>query len=321
LIRAAVPADGEPLLALDGLTVRFGPVAALSSVSAEFRGRAVGLLGPNGAGKTTLLRTLLGFHPPTAGTARILGHDIRTAGPAIRANVGYMPENDAFVAALSAVRTVRLLGELSGLPRRDALELTHEALNYVGLGEARYRPVGTYSLGMRQLVKLAQAIVHGPRLLLLDEPTNALDPPARERMLALIRDIRDSGDVQVIVCSHLLRDVEASCEEVAILKEGRLVARQGLGAGAAAVDDELELEAFGDVEALASALVSSGFAATVLLDRTVKVLLPTSADARDIYRIAAGLGIEVRRLSGRRDSLQDIFLAAMVAPEAVTEAP
>jgi ABC-2 type transport system ATP-binding protein len=320
-----IPTGAPEPLVLEGLTVRFGAVEALSGVTGEFRGRATGLLGPNGAGKTTLLRTLLGFHVPAAGTARVCGQDIRTAGTAVRAAVGYMPESDAYVSGLSAVRTVRLMAELSGLPRQDALERAHEALNYVGLGDARYRPVGTYSLGMRQLVKLAQAIVHGPRLLLLDEPTNALDPPARHRMLELVRDIRDSGAVQVIVSSHLLRDIESACDEVAILREGRLVARHTLARGRH-VDEpagqarELEIETGGAPEELQRAFERAGYAATVSLDGRVAVALPAGVAVRDVYVLAAAAGIEIRRLADRHETLEDLFLAAMAPGTAISAA-
>jgi len=158
------------------LGVRFGGRPILSGLRASLAGRTIGLLGPNGAGKTTLIHTLLGFHPPSEGTARILGRDIRTSGADLRAIVGYMPENESFIAGMTAVRLVRLMAELSGLPPAPALERAHEALFYVGLGEARYRKVETFSLGMKQLVKLAQAIVHAPRLIFLDEPTNGLTP-------------------------------------------------------------------------------------------------------------------------------------------------
>jgi ABC-2 type transport system ATP-binding protein len=151
------------------------------------------LLGPNGAGKTTLIHTLLGFHPPSSGTARIFGRDIRSDAKQIRTQIGYMPERDSFIADMTCVHFVRLMAELSGLSSEAALERAHEALFYVGLGEARYRKLGTYSLGMKQMAKLAQAIVHGPKLIFLDEPTNGLDPPARKRMIDLIREIRDSG--------------------------------------------------------------------------------------------------------------------------------
>ena len=170
---------------LEGLSVTLGGRPILSDLRASLGGRAIGLLGPNGAGKTTLLRTLLGFFPPSAGTATVFGHDLAGDGRAIRSLVGYMPESDGHIAGLTAVHFVRLMGELSGLPVDVALERAHEALFWVGLGDARYRLVGTFSTGMKQKVKLAQAIVHGPRLLFLDEPTNALAPPARTRVAAL----------------------------------------------------------------------------------------------------------------------------------------
>ncbi len=187
-------------------------------------GRSIGLLGPNGAGKSTLINTLLGFHKPTSGTARIFGRDIRTHAREVRSLIGYMPENDAFIASMSGVRFVRLMAELAGLPAEHALERAHEAFFYVGLGEVRYRNLGTYSLGMKQAAKLAQAIVHGPKLLFLDEPTNGLDPPARLRMIQLIQEIRDRGDLRLILSSHLLRDVEECCDEVLILKDGNIAA-------------------------------------------------------------------------------------------------
>ena len=173
--------ESTPVIDLDGLSVKFGRRPILQDLRADMRGRAIGLLGPNGAGKTTLIHTLLGFHPTSSGTARIFGRDITDEAKEIKSLVGYMPERDSFIAKMSAVHLVRLMAELSGLPPDAALERAHEALFYVGLGEARYRKLDTYSLGMKQLAKLAQAIVHGPKLIFLDEPTNGLIPPrARE---------------------------------------------------------------------------------------------------------------------------------------------
>jgi ABC-2 type transport system ATP-binding protein len=214
----------DPVIELDGLEVRFGERVILNRLKAALTGRSIGLLGPNGAGKSTLINTLLGFHKPAAGTARIFGRDIRTHAREVRSLVGYMPENDAFIAGMSGVHFVRLMAELAGLPRAHALERAHEAFFYVGLGEVRYRALGTYSLGMKQAAKLAQAIAHGPKLLFLDEPTNGLDPPARMRMIQLIQEIRDRGDLHLILSSHLLRDVEECCDEVLILKDGKVAA-------------------------------------------------------------------------------------------------
>src|SRR5881396_1896957 len=168
---------GSGVISLDALSVNFGRRPILKNLNGELRGRAIGLLGPNGAGKTTLIHTLLGFHPPSSGTAHIFGRNIRTDPKQIRTQIGYMPERDSFIANMSCVHFVRLMAELSGLPSDAALERAHEALFFVGLGEARYRNLETFSLGMTQMAKLAQAIVHGPKLIFLDEPTNGLDPP------------------------------------------------------------------------------------------------------------------------------------------------
>src|SRR6266853_3753261 len=218
---AAVPET--PVIELQDLSVKFGSREILKNLICSLRGRAIGLLGPNGAGKSTLINTLLGFYKPCSGSARVLGHDIRTETRRIRSLVGYMPENDAFISKMSAVSFVQMMAELSGVPTSAALERAHEALFCVGLAEARYRQLGTYSLGMKQLAKLAQAIAHGPKLLILDEPTNGLDPSARQRMIRMIREMKDSGEMHLLLCSHLLRDVEDTCEEVLILKEGRIV--------------------------------------------------------------------------------------------------
>jgi len=305
----------ESVIELDGLEVRFGERPILKGLRASLSGRAIGLLGPNGAGKTTLIHALLGFHPPFQGTARVFGHDIRREIKQIRGLVGYMPENDCYIAGMSAIRMVRLMAELSGLAPRDALERAHEALFNVGLGEARYRAVETYSLGMKQLAKLAQAIVHGPKLLFLDEPTNGLDPPARQRMLQLIRDIRDNGDLRLILSSHLLRDVEECCEEVLILKGGRIVHYSNLEEERRANKKFLELEIYGGNGSFVEAVEKMG-CECALSGRRLKVVLPESLEIRDLYRHAAEQQVQIRRLSYRRDSLEDIFLRAMEESEA-----
>src|ERR1700691_4904449 len=174
-------ASATPVIDLKRLSVRFGSREILANLVCSLRGRAIGLLGPNGAGKSTLINTLLGFYKPSSGSASVLGHDIRTETRKIRSLVGYMPENDAFISKMSAVSFVQMMAELCGLPASAALERAHEALFQVGLAEARYRELGTYSLGMKQLAKLAQAIAHGPNLLIADETTNALRPPGRRR--------------------------------------------------------------------------------------------------------------------------------------------
>src|SRR5512136_2145339 len=206
------------------LSFSYGPIKALDDVSLTVGEGAVGLLGPNGAGKSTLLRILLGFLVPAAGEGTVLGHDIRRDQPAIRRAVGYMPEDDCFIAGMDAVTYTAYFGELSGMPRQEAMKRAHEVLFYVGLGEARYRLLDTYSAGMKQRLKMAQALVHDPKLLFLDEPTANLDPHGRSEILELIRDISSSKEIQVLISSHILADIEDLCSSVIILNKGRLAA-------------------------------------------------------------------------------------------------
>ena len=306
----ATAAPLTPVVALQGLSVRFGNREILKGLTCTLRGRAIGLLGPNGAGKSTLINTLLGFYQPSSGSASVLGHDIRTHTRRIRSLVGYMPENDAFISKMNAVSYVRMMAELSGLPPAAALERAHEALFCVGLAEARYRELGTYSLGMKQLAKLAQAIAHGPKLLILDEPTNGLDPSARQRMIRLIRDIRDSKELQIVLCSHLLRDVEDTCEEVLILNQGKIAHYSNLEEERKANKRFLELETYAANGDFAEAIEKLGCECATSLNR-MKMILAEGVEVRDIYRIAAEQGVRIRRLNFRRDSLEDIFLKAM----------
>lgn len=312
-----VLADSQaaPVISLEGLEVTLGKRKILHGLTATLTGRCIGLLGPNGAGKTTLLHTLLGFYQPSGGTARVFGRDIRHELREVRSLLGYMPESDALIAGMSGVRFVRLMAELSGLPRSQAIERAHEVLFYVGLGEARYREVTTYSLGMRQLVKLAQALAHGPKVLFLDEPTNGLDPPARARMLRLIRDIRDTGEVNVILSSHLLRDVEECCEEVLVLKDGQIATYTNLEEERRANRRFLEVEIRGEGEgaeaAFAAEIEKRGAECAAGARQRLKLVLPDGLGIRDLYELAAAQRVQIRRLDYKKDSLEDIFLKAM----------
>lgn len=299
-----------PVVELRALSVRFGKREILRSLTADLRGRSIGLLGPNGAGKSTLINTLLGFYKPSAGSARVFGRDIRTDTRMIRGMIGYMPENDAFISKMSAVSFVQMMGELSGLPSEVALERAHEALFYVGLAEARYRQLGTYSLGMKQLAKLAQAIVHGPKLLILDEPTNGLDPSARQRMIRMIREIREAGEMRILMSSHLLRDVEDTCDEVLILKQGQIAHYSDLNEERRANRRFLELEIYGANGDFTQAIESLGCECAVTANR-IKVVLGDGIETRDVFRLAAERQVRIRRMNFRRDTLEDIFLKAM----------
>jgi len=222
-----------------------------------------------------------------------------------------MPERDSFIAKMNAVHFVRLMGELSGLPSEAALERAHEALFYVGLGEARYRKLETYSLGMKQLAKLAQAIVHGPKLIFLDEPTNGLDPPARLRMIKLIREIRDSGQANIVLSSHLLLDVEECCDEILILRDGQIAVYCNLEEERKSNRKFLMLETRGDQKRFAEALEKLGCEYAITNASRMKVVLQNGVEVRDLYRVAAEEQVQLRRLSYKRDSLEDIFLKAM----------
>src|SRR6202047_2221642 len=275
-------APPRPIIELQGLCVRFGGREILKNLVGSLRGRAIGLLGPNGAGKSTLINTLLGFYKPSSGSASVLGHNIRTDTGKIRSLVCYMPENDAFISKMSAVSFVQVMAELSGVPAAAALERAHEALFCVGLAEARYRKLGTYSLGMKQLAKLAQAIAHGPKLLILDEPTNGLDPSARQRMIRMIRDIRDSQQLQIVLCSHLLRDVEDTCEEVLILNQGRIAHYSNLEEERKANKRFLELETYGANGDFTQAIEQLGCECATTANR-LKMILAEGIEIPAIY--------------------------------------
>lgn len=301
----------QAVIELENLQVKLGPRIILDRLNGALSGRCIGLLGPNGSGKSTLINTLLGFYRPLQGRAKIFGQEVQENLRDLRAQIGYMPESDAFIADMSGVRFVRYMAELSGLPKGEAMERAHEAFFFVGLGEARYRKLGTYSLGMKQLAKLAQALAHGPRLLLLDEPTNGLDPEARQRMLQLVRDIRDTGEVRVLISSHLLHDIEECCDEVIILKDGKIAALCNLEEERKANLKFLELEVSSENGFLDS-VRSLGCECASFGGGRLKIVLPDNIEVRQLYQLAGEHSVQIRRMNYRRDSLEDIFLKAMM---------
>lgn len=300
---------------LENLRVKLGRREVLKGISCRLgvsgQGKAIGLLGPNGAGKSTLILTMLGFHRPAAGTIRVLGFDSRLQLHELRTRIGYMPETDSFIANLSAVSFLRLMGELSGLPGKIALEKAHEALFHVGLGEARYREIKTYSLGMKQMAKLAQAIVHGPELLILDEPTNGLDPAARQRMLRLVREMKEEQGMNILLCSHLLRDVEQVCDEVVIMKDGMVVHECNLEEERRSNKSFVELEVYGNDENLRAALPEIGGDGVSEGNGHWRIVLPPAVDIQALWRLLGQQNLSVRKLTYRRDTLEEIFLKAM----------
>jgi ABC-2 type transport system ATP-binding protein len=299
------------IIDLDGLEVRLGNRTVLDGLTGVLQGHAIGLLGPNGAGKSTLINTLLGFYEPSKGSARVFGLDTHRDRAQIRGGIGYMPENDSFIGNMSGVRFVRYMAELAGMPPSVALERAHEALFYVGLGEVRYRKVNSYSLGMKQLVKLAQALAHGPRLLILDEPTNGLDPVARQRMIQLVQEIRKEGSIRLLISSHLLRDIDETCDEVLILKNGRIAALCNIEEERRSNRSFMELETIGATERFSVSIRGLGCECATYPGGRIKLVIPDNIEVRDLYVIASEQGVQIRRLNQRRDSLEDIFLRAM----------
>ena len=301
------------IIELDGLQVRLGGRVVLDGLSGELRGNAIGLLGPNGAGKSTLINTLLGFHTPWRGTARVFGLDTQRERARIRQRVGYMPENDSYIGNMTGVRFVRYMAEIAGLPPAEALERAHEALFYVGLGEVRYRKISTYSLGMKQLIKLAQALAHGPQLLILDEPTNGLDPIARQRMIHMLQEIRKEGSIRLLISSHLLRDIDETCDEVLILKDGRVAAVSNIEEERRSHRNFIELETVGPAEEFCNTLRGLGCECASFAGGRIKLVMPYRMEPHDLYVMASRNALQIRRIHRRRDSLEDIFMRAMEA--------
>ncbi len=296
---------GERVIWTDGLTMRFGRVTALDSLSVDVEPGITGLVGANGAGKSTLLKILLGLLPATAGTARVLDLDVTTDGPAIRERVGYMPEHDCLPPDSSATEFVVHMARMSGLPTTAARERAADTLRHVGLYEERYRPMGGYSTGMRQRVKLAQALVHDPSLVMLDEPTNGLDPAGRDDMLGLIRRIGTEFGISVIVTSHLLGELERVSDGIVVIDGGRLLTHSTT-ASVTAQTPVVAVEVDGDHAALLARLTDAGLKVRAA-GRLLQVDVADEA-AYDVVRDAvAELGLGLVRMERQRHRMTEIF--------------
>ena len=306
-------AEGDPVVTLEGVTVTYGTNRALREVTSSFAAGAVGLLGPNGAGKSTMLKALLGFIVPERGRLRVLGLDVAESPLEIRARVGYMPESDSHIPGMNAVSFVGYCGELSGLPRVDAIQRAHEVLFYVGLGEARYRNVETYSTGMKQRIKLAQALVHDPDLLFLDEPTNGMDPKGRDEMLELIRDLGHNKGVNLILSSHLLPDVEYTCDHVVVMDKGAIAAAGPIAALKQPRGRvyELRVKTTDDLDLFVERLRAAGLECKQTDEDIMRVFVPGDGGARQLFAIAAAERVQVRHLRPSVPTLEDVFAHAV----------
>ncbi|MGW2249555.1 ABC transporter ATP-binding protein [Kitasatospora sp. NPDC001660] len=320
----------------DGLTKRFPRITALDRLTVEVHPGVVGLVGANGAGKSTLIKILLGLAPATSGTGRVLGLDIATQGPEIRERVGYMPEHDCLPPDVSATEFVVHMARMTGLPAAAARERTADTLRHVGLYEERYRPMGGYSTGMKQRVKLAQALVHDPKLVLLDEPTNGLDPVGRDEMLALIRRVHRDFGISVLVTTHLLGELERTCDHLVVIDGGKLLRSSSTASFTEATallavevtgppvahqhpcpdssaahplleDPALEDPALDPVAAVRERLIAAGLSVTPDGSRVLLVRLAGDDTYDTIRDTVADLGLGLVRLEQRRHRVAELF--------------
>ena len=291
------------------LTKSYGPHVALDSLDIRIEKGSTGLLGPNGAGKSTFLKTILGLIQLTSGEGKVLGFDIRTQGDQIRQRIGYMPEYDALNPNMDAIHQVRYSGELIGMNPNVALQRAHQALEYVGLGEQRYREVSSFSTGMKQATKLACALIHDPALIIADEPSNGLDAQAREFMLNTLETTVNQGQRSVLMASHLMDDVERVCGNIVLLHKGKLAA-QGKIEDLKAIDKEVEIHVWGSPGKMEETLIDRGMKVR-REGRVMRVGHNGDDTYKEILQSAADIGTQVRRMHDHEASLEDLFLVIM----------
>jgi ABC-2 type transport system ATP-binding protein len=298
------------LFQFEGVTKTYGRITALDNLTVSVPAGAIGLLGPNGSGKTTMIRTLLGLIPVDRGSGEVLGMDFRHRQLEIRRLVGFAPEDECLFPRVVGVEFVAYAGELVGMSRQDALQRAHEVLDYVGLGEARYRKVESYSTGMKQRLKLASAIVHDPQLLILDEPTNGMDPAGRLEILELSRDLAQNKGMSLLFSSHLLPDVESVCDYVIVLGSGKLLAEGKIQELKQVHDQCFDVRLKADAAPFAARLTSLGCTAE-LHDDSIRVRIPAGRSPQLLWELAASEHQQIRHLRPQRSTLEEVFLNAV----------
>jgi ABC-2 type transport system ATP-binding protein len=300
----------SPIIKLAAITKTFGSVTALNNLSLEICPGATGLLGPNGSGKTTLIRTLLGLIKPDQGGGTVLGLDVRTRQLEIRRQIGFAPEDDTLFPGVHGIEFVAYAGELCGMPHADAMQRAHEVLDYVGLGEVRYRKVESYSSGMKQRLKLAAAIVHDPKLLIMDEPTNGMDPAGRDDILKLARDLSNNKGMSLIFSSHLLPDVEAICSRIVVLSCGKLLVSGEIGELKKVHPGRFDVRIKEPPTDFITHLTETG-CTVELMGEMLRVEMPTGQGAQMLWRHATADGVQIRHLRPQRSTLEEVFLSAV----------
>jgi len=301
---------GHPVIEVHGATRRFGSILALHNVDLTIDAPATGLLGRNGAGKSTLMKAILGLVRLDEGTVRVLGHDAARDGDEVRRRIGYAPEHECLPPELTAADLVRHLAELRGLSRADAIRRASEVLFAVGLEEERSRVIGSFSLGMRQRVKIAQTLVHAPELIILDEPTNGLDPSQRAEMLEVIRRVSRDLGVRVLISSHILDDIRRTCDAVVVMRDGAVTLTRPLAAEAGE-QDIVQIETVQMAAPLITALTREGLDCEATGDHTARIVVRNPDDRLRIRDAAATTGVGVRRLLPDGPSIEDELLEAI----------
>ncbi len=293
---------------LTNISRTFGQTQALIDINLKLEVGRIGLLGPNSAGKSTLMKILLGLLPPSSGTGRVLDHDLATAGVELRRAIGYMSEADALVPGLQGAEYVALAGELYGMARKQALRRAHEVLTYLDLGDARYRKLEEYSTGMKQRLKLAQALVHDPPVLLLDEPTSGMDPAGREGMLDLLVTLGKEHKKAILLSTHLLGDIDKVCDAVIILHHGRILCQGPVQQLCQSRHDRYKLQIQGEPNALLDDLRLEGV--QVLHDNgrgEYRVQVPTGWTSQAFFKLAQVHEVVVRGLQADNEDLEELF--------------
>ena len=301
----------KEMFSCSNLVKRYGKFQALKDLTISVEPGVVGLLGPNGAGKSTLISVLLGQTPANSGKVSVLGLNARRQQRKIRRRIGFMPENDCLIAGFSGVGYVYYAGRLAGMNHCDSMQRTHQVLDYVDLDEARYRPAEEYSTGMKQRLKLAQALVHDPDLVFLDEPTNGMDPQGRQIMLSLIEDLGRAG-ISVLLSSHLLPDVERVCRGIIILGGGEVLTTGDIGDMKKPHPTKYTVEYKGDGRRFLEELTQLGVSIIdALVAENMELELPAQGQQNIVFQAAKNSGVGIRGLHPKRSSLEETFMAAI----------
>ena len=299
------------LIELNQLTKDYGGFRALHDVTLTIDDGITGLLGPNGAGKSTLIKVLLGLVQVTSGTGHVLSIPLGHRAAEVRSQIGYMPEDDCYMHGLSGIESMQVAAQLSRMPSTEALRRSHEILDFCGMGQERYRNVETFSTGMRQKLRFAMSIVHDPRLLILDEPTSGLDPQERDAMLNRIRILNRQFNKSIILCTHILPDVQMVCDAVTILAAGRVRLSDDLESLCSVREPSVTLQVTGDADAMAASLTSAGVKVESVSGRVMRVYGDAGELNVQLWQAAGSTGVVIRSIQPSRNSLEQIFLEAV----------